>query len=229
MDLELSAAGSQNEGILYLLVEQFLRREGLDEQLLAQYRAWLEQHGKLRSESIAQPRNTGCGFEEFETQIAHRATDISRTWAKLEQLVASDDCVEEIVQTQLVAKARAKFQEYIAQLSDNCQNPRSLLRRPRALAHEKRQRAKFLVTQYKKLHTTVGHAHSPQSGLLYADSEEPYIPIHNIQFDKSGKVLVTADAEGLIKVWSAETGLLLSNLKGHQKQVNALDFSPCNR
>ena len=51
--------------------------------------------------------------------------------------------------------------------------------------------------------------------MTYLESEEPYIPIWNIQYDKSGKLLATGDAEGLIKIWSAETALLVSNLKGH--------------
>lgn len=39
--------------------------------------------------------------------------------------------------------------------------------------------------------------------------------IFNVIYDKSGKLIVSADEEGLIKLWSADTGLLLWSLKGN--------------
>jgi hypothetical protein len=38
--------------------------------------------------------------------------------------------------------------------------------------------------------------------------------VFNVIYDKSGRLVVSADEEGLIKIWSAETGLLLWSLKG---------------
>jgi WD40 repeat protein len=47
--------------------------------------------------------------------------------------------------------------------------------------------------------------------------------IFNVIYDKSGKLIVSADEEGLIKIWNAETGLLLWSLKGTSVEL----FRPC--
>ena len=60
------------------------------------------------------------------------------------------------------------------------------------------------------------------------ENEDPLIPIYNILYDKQGKYIFTGDDGGLIKVWSATTGLLLTNLKCHVSAINAFDISYCN-
>lgn len=79
------------------------------------------------------------------------------------------------------------------------------------------------------LKTCFGHAYSAESGSVNEESGEPFIPIYNSTFDKSGRLIITADEEGLIKVWSSETGLLLTNLKGHTGGILSNDVSPCNK
>ena len=43
---------------------------------------------------------------------------------------------------------------------------------------------------------------------LYEENNEPYIPIYNILYDRSGQLIITADDNGLIKIWSSQNGLL---------------------
>ncbi|KAL4459846.1 hypothetical protein ABPG74_003372 [Tetrahymena malaccensis] len=85
------------------------------------------------------------------------------------------------------------------------------------------------ILRFQHLKTCFGHAYSADSGSINEESGEPYIPIYNTTFDKSGRLVITADEEGLIKIWSAENGLLLSNLKGHTSGILSNDISPCNK
>ena len=52
--------------------------------------------------------------------------------------------------------------------------------------------------------------------------------MYNLIFDKTGELIITGDDTGLIKVWSASTGLLLTSLKGHTMAINALEINRTN-
>jgi len=82
---------------------------------------------------------------------------------------------------------------------------------------------------FRKLKSVLGHAYSSQSGQINPENEEPYIPIYNIMYDQSGMMIISGDDAGLIKIWSAETGLLLGNMKGHCDNINSISVSPDNR
>ncbi len=49
--------------------------------------------------------------------------------------------------------------------------------------------------------------------------------INSIEYSKDGKLILTACDDKTIKLWSAESGLLLRTLKGHNNAVNSAHFS----
>ncbi|CAD8114683.1 unnamed protein product [Paramecium sonneborni] len=77
----------------------------------------------------------------------------------------------------------------------------------------------------RKLKTCFGHALHPDN----QDQEDPYIPVYNVIYDRTGQLLLTGDDLGLIKIWSASNGLLLQSLKGHTMAINSMDISYCNK
>ena len=81
----------------------------------------------------------------------------------------------------------------------------------------------------KRLKSVFGHGFPISSNQVNPENEEPFIPIYNLNYDRSGRLIITGDDEGLLKIWSADTGLLLSNLKGHTTIINLTDVSPCNK
>jgi bromodomain and WD repeat domain-containing protein 1/3 len=52
--------------------------------------------------------------------------------------------------------------------------------------------------------------------------------VYNLIYDRRGELIITGDDMGLIKVWSASTGLLLNSLKGHTMAINALEVNHSN-
>ncbi|CAD8172085.1 unnamed protein product [Paramecium octaurelia] len=81
------------------------------------------------------------------------------------------------------------------------------------------------VEYMRKLKTCFGHALHPDN----QDQEDPYIPVYNVIYDRTGQLLLTGDDLGLIKIWSASNGLLLQSLKGHTMAINSMDISYCNK
>ena len=52
--------------------------------------------------------------------------------------------------------------------------------------------------------------------------------MYNLIYDRKGEFIITGDDMGLIKVWSASSGLLLNSLKGHTMAINALEINHTN-
>lgn len=76
----------------------------------------------------------------------------------------------------------------------------------------------------RRLKTSLGH------GSPAAYGESGYLlPLPSIQFDRTCQLLITGGEEGIIKVWSAENGQLLSTLKGHARGIDFCKISPCNK
>lgn len=70
--------------------------------------------------------------------------------------------------------------------------------------------------------TCFGHATHSQ---YVNDNEDPYIQVYNLVYDRTGEIIITGDDAGLIKLWSASTGLLVNSLKGHTMAINALEIN----
>src|SRR5262249_931300 len=51
-------------------------------------------------------------------------------------------------------------------------------------------------------------------------------PIHAVAVAPDGKTLASAAGDGVIKVWSLETGLEVAQLKGHKDAIFAVAFAP---
>lgn len=73
--------------------------------------------------------------------------------------------------------------------------------------HEAPDESHTLMSCMKHLKCLWGHTFN-------AETEEEYCPVYNAIFDNSQKLIITGGEDGLIKVWSKDSGLLLSNLKG---------------
>jgi WD40 repeat protein len=54
-------------------------------------------------------------------------------------------------------------------------------------------------------------------------------PITSVNFDRSGKRLVTSSEDGDARIWDATTGVTLHTLRGHFNVVNDAEFSPDGR
>ncbi|AYQ36576.1 caspase family protein [Runella sp. SP2] len=52
-----------------------------------------------------------------------------------------------------------------------------------------------------------------------------YGQINDLQESPDGKLLASASADGTIKIWEKNTGILLKTLEGHSREVNSIDFS----
>lgn len=72
------------------------------------------------------------------------------------------------------------------------------------------------------------------STILIADAQEPRLMlpidhsgfISSIQFSPDDSKVATASDDNTAKIWDAETGRLLVDLKGHIKKINTAKFSP---
>lgn len=49
------------------------------------------------------------------------------------------------------------------------------------------------------------------------ETDEDYCPVYNAIFDNTDKLIITGGEDGLIKIWSRDSGLLISNLRGKFK------------
>ena len=49
--------------------------------------------------------------------------------------------------------------------------------------------------------------------------------VYNARFDPSGKMLVTSDGEGMLRLWHVDTGSLMAELRGHDDAAR-IEFSP---
>lgn len=55
---------------------------------------------------------------------------------------------------------------------------------------------------------------------------EEYHGISTLCFSPDGKMLVSGDTYGIIKLWETKSGQCLKVFRGHSKQINSIDFSP---
>ncbi|MGV8122866.1 MAG: WD40 repeat domain-containing protein [Candidatus Xenobiia bacterium LiM19] len=55
---------------------------------------------------------------------------------------------------------------------------------------------------------------------------EEYHGISTLCFSPDGKMLVSGDTDGIIKLWETKSGQCLQIFRGHSKQINSIDFSP---
>ena len=51
---------------------------------------------------------------------------------------------------------------------------------------------------------------------FHNETDEDYCPVYNTIFDNSDRLIITGGEDGLIKIWSRDSGMLLSNLRGNQ-------------
>lgn len=54
-------------------------------------------------------------------------------------------------------------------------------------------------------------------------------PVYCLAYDHSGRRIVTGSDDRLVKVWSADTGLLIRSLRGHNGDITDLAISPDNK
>lgn len=102
---------------------------------------------------------------------------------------------------------------------------RDLYRQPKSV-HQQRFETAQIFRQFQLLMQTFGHTVTMDQS---EGSDDPYVPILSLMYDKSGQLIFTGDEMGLIKIWSSQTGFLLSNMKGHTKMINAMEVSYCNK
>jgi len=61
-------------------------------------------------------------------------------------------------------------------------------------------------------------------GVSQSNAQDEAAPIYIVKYDASGKLLASSDAEGVVRLWSPVSGVLLSELRGHIGGVLAIDF-----
>lgn len=64
-----------------------------------------------------------------------------------------------------------------------------------------------------------------QSGVLVTDLQMPK-GASKIDLSSDGKYLVTANDDAVARIWEIPSGKLVSELRGHEKQINDVHFSP---
>lgn len=53
--------------------------------------------------------------------------------------------------------------------------------------------------------------------------------IFNVQFDKSGTLIISGADDGLLKIWDRDTLTLQASLHGHTDYITDMDISKCNQ
>jgi WD40 repeat protein len=64
---------------------------------------------------------------------------------------------------------------------------------------------------------------------FFGEAEEEYCPVYNAIFDAQERLIVTGGEDGKVKVWSRETGGLVSTLQGHKNFINKICVTRDNR
>ncbi|EAR90831.2 bromodomain protein (macronuclear) [Tetrahymena thermophila SB210] len=228
---------------LYFLIIQYLQQdEYFDRRLLEQIKGYAEANHLLGQLLAFDGSHVDATFDELNFQQKGSSCH-SALFSKDENL----NTILSIYQRFSAQRVKNQnkgiqnlFIQKMTKLSQMLNEPAMYIQPARDLFIKKKRQGKSLkntdelsndtfILRFQHLKTCFGHAYSADSGSINEESGEPYIPIYNTTFDKSGRLVITADEEGLIKIWSAENGLLLSNLKGHTSGILSNDISPCNK
>eukprot|EP01105_Mastigella_eilhardi_P000006 TRINITY_DN1000_c0_g1_i1.p2 TRINITY_DN1000_c0_g1~~TRINITY_DN1000_c0_g1_i1.p2 ORF type:complete len:736 (-),score=163.19 TRINITY_DN1000_c0_g1_i1:2799-4982(-) len=70
--------------------------------------------------------------------------------------------------------------------------------------------SKMQASRFAKLAMVIGHR----------------LPVYCVKFDSAGQRFITGSDDGLVKLWSVETGMLLRTLRGHTDHIIDLVVSP---
>jgi len=81
----------------------------------------------------------------------------------------------------------------------------------------------IFTNYWNKYKSMFGHARKEQ------DPDDPIngSPVYNLMYDKSGRQVISAADDGIIKIWSTANGELVNSFIGHASDINAMTLSEC--
>ncbi|KRX10943.1 WD40-repeat-containing domain [Pseudocohnilembus persalinus] len=238
----------KNQTPMYLVFLSFMQKEGLPQELISGFIEHIQKNKKMQPVITSDGEKKEMNLIQSQIQNQRIGVDVDNLLQNFQQMINLQANQNFMLNTSnraqnlrperaknLEKKIRDKFLDYIRNHLDE-ENPpnfrRQMLKslpKHKLIQNKKNTFQLSNFVHFQKLKNIMGHAYSQSSGIINSENEEPFIPVQALTYDKSGQFLFSADSEGLIKVFSSQTGLLLNNFKGHTKAIYVIEISPCNR